>query len=79
MKTETSNLEKLLTDSRADQYFTRSFVLRFEVLVHLTSGNGTLASIARRHGISRQAVHKYAAAARRIFGIPSTPRLTRSL
>ena len=70
MKNE--NLIKWLTDQRADEYFGASFALRFAVLAAVVSGNGTIAAVGRRHGVSKQAAHRHAAKARRIFGIGST-------
>jgi hypothetical protein len=67
-----SNLERWLADPRADEYFGRSFALRFAVLAQVVSGTGTLADVGRRHGASKQAASKHAAKARRIFGLETT-------
>ena len=72
-KTE-SNLLKWITDSRADEYFGRSFVLRFAVLAQVVFGNQTLDDVARRHGCTKQAASRHAIKARRVFGLPSTRR-----
>jgi len=65
-------IEAWLGDPRAEQYFGRSFALRFGVLAAIVSGSESRAEVARRHGASRQAAAKHAARARRIFDM-TTP------
>ena len=65
------NLAKWLTDSKSAVYFGRSFTLRAAVLAYLITGDGTLAEIGRKHGVSRQAVHRHAVKARAIYFPPS--------
>jgi hypothetical protein len=65
------NLIQWLNDSRGEIYFGRAFTIKADVLAHLLTGEGTLADIGRRRGISRQAVHKHAVKARKIYFTPS--------
>jgi hypothetical protein len=64
-----TNLEAWLADPRADQYFGSSFRLKWNVLAQIINGRGSLVSLARRHGVTRQAVHRHAQTARKLFGI----------
>jgi hypothetical protein len=66
------NLLAWLTDPRTAEYFGTTFTVKADVLAHLLTGDGTLADIGRRRGISRQAVHKHAVKARKIYFTPST-------
>ena len=65
------NLIAWLNDPRTAAFFGRAFTIKADVLAHLLTGDGTLADIGRRRGISRQAVHKQAVKARQIFFPPS--------
>lgn len=65
------NLIQWLTDEKSAAFFGRAFAIKADVLAHLLTGNGTLADIGRRRGISRQAVHKHAVKARKIYFTPS--------
>jgi AcrR family transcriptional regulator len=42
------------------------------VLEHLITGQGTLAEIGRRYGVSRQSIHRHFRKAKAIYGQPST-------
>jgi len=68
---KTNHLLDWLTDDRAAAYFGKSFSIRADVLALTITGTGTLADIARKHGVSRQAVQKHAAKARRIYFDPA--------
>jgi hypothetical protein len=61
------NLAHWLTDARMAEFMGRGFQLKFDVLEHLQTGKGTLAEIARKHGVSKQAAQQQAARAVRIF------------
>lgn len=61
------NLIKWLTGDKAADYFGKSFSIRADVLAQMLTGSGSLADIARRHGVSRQAVQKHAKQAHRIY------------
>ena len=64
---KTDDLGAWLTDPRATEYFGRTFDIRAAVLAQAITGEGSLAGIARRKKVSRQAVHKQAVRARAIF------------
>jgi predicted transcriptional regulator len=68
MKNE--NLIQWLTAEKSAVYFGKSFAIRADVLAQILTGTGTLADIARHHGVSRQAVQKHAKQARRIYFEP---------
>jgi hypothetical protein len=55
-----------LTEPAALRYFGKTFALRVEVLAALETGR-SFADIAREYRVSRQAVAKLAAAARRAY------------
>ena len=61
-----------LGDDRATAYFGKSFALRADVLALVLTGQGTLADIARRRGVSRQAAHRQAVRARQVYGPPTS-------
>jgi len=65
------NLIAWLTSPSAAAYFGRAFAIRADVLAHLITGDGSLAEIGRKHGVSRQAVHRHAVKARAIYFPPS--------
>ncbi len=65
------NLIQWLTDEKSAAFFGRAFAVKADVLAHLLTGEGTLADIGRRRGISRQAVHNHAVKARKIYVTPS--------
>jgi hypothetical protein len=68
MKTPPPNhLAAWLSDPRAAQYLGRAFVLKIQVLDHLITRRGSLAAIAREHGVTDQAVGKHAKRARRFY------------
>jgi len=67
----TNHLISWLSDNRAKAYFGKSFALKADVLALALTGKGTLAEIARRRGVSRQAAHRQAVLARQVYG-PST-------
>lgn len=69
---EPNNITAWLTSPKAARYFGRGFLIRADVLAHLISGRGTLADIAKVHGVSRQAVHKHARKARVIFDLTTS-------
>ena len=71
-----SNLEKWLSDPRADDYFGKSFSFKLSILAQVRTGDGTLAAIAREHHVCKQAATRHAAKARSIFG--SSPHLVDS-
>lgn len=62
-----SHLLKLLTDPRFDEYLGRRACFKLAVLAHQISGEGTLAGVARKYGVTRQAAFKHATDAKRIF------------
>jgi hypothetical protein len=68
MNNTTDLVEKLRRDPRVDEFFGKCFVLKLAVLQRQTSGVGTIAEIARRYGVTRQAVNLHAIEARRLFG-----------
>jgi transposase-like protein len=68
MKNE--NLIQWLTDEKSTAFFGKSFAIRADVLAQILTGSGTLADIARRHGVSRQATQKHAKRARQIYFEP---------
>ncbi len=61
------NLLQWLTDPRGRKFFGRAFEIKSSVLVHVLTGEGSLAEIAATHGVSRQAVHWHAVKARKIY------------
>lgn len=63
-----SNLLELLADPRFDRYVGRTACIRLAVLAKHISGTGTLASIARRHRVTKAAMTAHARRAREIFG-----------
>lgn len=67
-----TNLTAWLSDPRGQDYFGRTFAVRAAVLAHLLTGEGTLADVAREHGVSRQAVHRHYRRAVKVYGPPST-------
>jgi AraC-like DNA-binding protein len=71
-KSKNNNLTAWLSDPRGEKYFGRTFAVRAAVLAHLLTGTGTLADVAREHGVSRQAVHRHFRRALAIYGA-STP------
>lgn len=62
------SLVTLMTDPRTDIYLGRSVSVKLEVLAAVVTGQGTLAAIAARHGLSKQAMTRHARRARSIFG-----------
>jgi len=67
------NLIRWLADEKSAAYFGKSFSIRADVLAHLIAGTGgSLADIARRHGVSRQSAHRHFRQALAIYGQPST-------
>ena len=74
MKNQPNNLIQWLTDPKSAAFFGRAFAVKADILAHLLTADGTLAAIGRRHGISRQAVHRHALKARKIYIAPSTNR-----
>ena len=66
-----ANLARWITDERAEKFFGRPFKIKAAILVHMITGEGSLADIARQNGISRQAVHEHARHAREIYFPPS--------
>jgi len=66
------HLVNWLSDDRATLYFGGSFGLRADVLAHVLTGQGTLADIARRRGVTRQAAHRHAVRAREVYGPPTS-------
>ena len=73
MKTKNPNdyLVRWLSDDRARAYFGPHFAVKVDVLLHVLNGTGgSLADIAREHGISRQAVRKHRQRAWRIYVAP---------
>lgn len=71
-----SNIGEWLSDPRADEFFGKSFAFKFACLAHVVGGQGSFAELARRHGASRQAAHKHAVRARKVFNL-STCGLTK--
>ncbi len=70
MKDKNENhLEQWLTHPGADEYLGRTPGLKLAVLLHLVTGEGSLVEIAHRFNVSKQALTKHAAAARRCFGL----------
>lgn len=67
MKNQANHLIQWLTDEKSAAFFGRAFTIKADVLAHLLTGDGTLADIGRRRGISRQAVHRHAVKARKIY------------
>lgn len=67
-RSKNNNLLSWLKDPRSDEFFGRSFVIKFEVLAHHMTGQGTLAEIARRHGVTKAAMTRHARRARELFG-----------
>ena len=61
-------LAEWLTYPGAEQYFGAPTMLRLDVLACVV-GQGSLAAVARRYGVSRQYAHRHAKAARKAFGI----------
>jgi hypothetical protein len=53
-----TNLELWLADKRVAEFLGPTFSLKTDILVNLAGGRGTLAAIARRHHLTRQAVAK---------------------
>jgi hypothetical protein len=68
------NFAAWLSAPASEKFFGRGFVIKLAVLVHLMTGNGSLAEIAKKNGVSRQAVHEHAVKAREIYF--GTSRLT---
>ena len=67
---ETSNhLAEWLDHPGAEVVFGASFRLKLAVMQCVVSRQGTLAEIARRHGITRQAASKHAMMIRAAYGI----------
>lgn len=50
-------------------YLGRSSAFKLEVLATIASKSGTLASVARRYSVTRQAAHQQAKKARIAFGL----------
>jgi transcriptional regulator of acetoin/glycerol metabolism len=67
-----NHLAEWLADKRGEAYFGRTFAVRASVLAHLLTGEGSLADVAREHGVSRQAIHKHYRRAVKVYGPPST-------
>jgi hypothetical protein len=67
-KSHKTNLELWYADKRVAEFLGPTFSLKMDILVHLNAGRGTLAAIARRHSVSRQAVAKLAKKSRKLFG-----------
>jgi transposase-like protein len=72
MKRQNDNLIQWLADEKSTAYFGGSFSIRADVLASVITGQGNLAEIGRKHGVSRQAVHRHAVKARAIYFPPST-------
>lgn len=68
-KAPRSHLAKWLRHPGAEVYLGSHVSLKLKVLAHVVSGEGSLAAIARRFNVSRQACHFQAVAARAAFGI----------
>ena len=67
------NLAAWLTDSRADEYFGATFVMRFEILASIQRGQRpNLAEIGRKYGVSRAAASAQHVRARRIFNLEAS-------
>jgi len=64
-----SNLEKFFLDKRTDLFLGRRACFKLAVLTALLSGEETLASVARRYGVTPQAAQKHANSARKIYGL----------
>lgn len=71
-KPKNENLSAWLSDRRGAEYFGRAFQIRAAVLARLLSNEGSLADIAREHGVSRQAIHRHYKLAVKTYGPPST-------
>jgi hypothetical protein len=63
-----SDLENLRDDPRVDEYFGPSFILKLAVLLKIRSGDSPMTEIARKFGVTKQAVSLHAIRAREIFG-----------
>lgn len=60
------NAVEFLTDRRTLEFFGDAFALKAEVLTAILTG-ASLADVALRNGVTREAVYKQARKARRIF------------
>ena len=64
------NLAAWLTDSRADEYFGATFVMRFEILASIQRRQRpNLAEIGRKYGVTRAAASAQHVRARSIYGL----------
>lgn len=56
---ETNNLERWLTDPRAEKVFGRSFKIQLAILAALSRGDLNCAAIAKMFGVRKQSVHRH--------------------
>jgi len=62
-----NHLSEWLADPRMDVYLGRTASLKIAVLAHHLTGQGTLAAIARRFSVSKQALTRHARQCREVF------------
>jgi hypothetical protein len=64
-----SQLAHWLSHPGAEIYLGKHTMLKIDCLAFVLGQPGSLASIARRYGVTRQAAHNHARAAREVFGV----------
>lgn len=62
-----NHLQNWISDPRGVQFFGRATTIKCAVLAHFITGQDTLTEIARRNGVSRQAVQRIARRARVVY------------
>jgi hypothetical protein len=62
-----SNLIRVLSDPRGEEFFGPAFARKAAVLAELLTGNDSPSAIAKKLGLSRQLVHWHAVRARKIY------------
>ena len=63
---EESNLARWLTDARTAEYFSKAWKLKADTLAAVITGSN-LVDVANEHGVSAEAVYKYARRAKALF------------
>jgi hypothetical protein len=67
MKNE-KNLKAWLTSERFYNYLGHAGTVKIETLNFVLTGKGSIAAIAAKHSLTRQAVNRHAARVRKIWG-----------
>jgi len=70
---KTNHLREWLADPRFELIIGRPAAIRVEVLAHVLSGTGTLAAIARKHGLCKAAMTRHLRRVRQALKPASPP------